>query len=76
MIDWKRKLSSRKLWLAVVGFVSALMFAFNYAEADVEKVTGIITAGATLITYILSEGYVDAHRTEYIEVLQDDETVE
>ena len=28
-IDWKRKLSSRKLWLAVAGFISGLILAFN-----------------------------------------------
>ena len=61
-IDWKRKLSSRKFWLAVVGFVTSILYAFNIAEADVEKIVGIITAGATLIAYILAEGWVDASR--------------
>ena len=71
MIDWKAKLSSRKFWVALIGFVSALMFAFNYAEADIEKVAGIITAGSTLIVYILAEAHVDANRTEYIEFSSD-----
>lgn len=61
-IDWKQKLSSRKFWTAVIGFVTAVLFAFNVAEADVEKIVGIITAGATLIAYILAEGWVDASR--------------
>ena len=66
MIDWKAKLSSRKFWVALIGFVSAMMFAFNYAEADVEKVAGIITAGSTLIVYILAEAHVDANRDSSI----------
>lgn len=33
MINWKQKLSSRKFWVALVGFISAVLFAFNYAEA-------------------------------------------
>lgn len=65
-INWVQKLSSRKFWLALIGFISALMFAFNFAEADVEKVAGIITSGSVLIVYILTEGYVDANRQEVI----------
>ena len=65
-IDIIRKLSSRKFWVALIGFVSAMMFAFNYAEADVEKVAGIITAGSTLIVYILAEAHVDANRDSSI----------
>jgi len=71
MINWKQKLSSRKFWIAIVGFVTALMFAFNYAEADVEKVTSVIMAGATLITYILAEAHVDASRN-----INDEEKIE
>jgi len=61
-IDWKQKLSSRKFWCALVGFVSSILFAFNVAEAQIEKIVGIITAASTLIIYILAEGYVDANR--------------
>ena len=60
MIDWKRKLSSRKLWVAIVGFVTAIATAFGAAEGTVAQISGIIMAGATLIAYILSEGWVDA----------------
>ena len=77
MIDWKGKLSSRKFWVALIGFVSALMFAFNFAEADIEKVAGIITAGSTLIVYILAEAHVDANRAiEYIEIVNDEEALD
>jgi len=38
------------------------LFAFNVAEEYIEKIVGIITAGATLIAYIISEGWVDANR--------------
>ena len=29
-IDWKRKLTSRKLWLSVAGFVAMLLVFLNY----------------------------------------------
>ena len=59
-IDWKRKLTSRKFWVAVVGFVTALMVGFGVGESTAAEVTAIITAGATLIAYIVGEGIVDA----------------
>lgn len=59
-IDWKRKLTSRKFWAAVVGFVTALLIGFGMGESAVTQVTSIIMAGATLIAYIIGEGLVDA----------------
>lgn len=61
-IDWKRKLTSRKFWAAVVGFVTALMMGFKVSESDIAQVTAIIMSGATLIAYIIGEGMVDANR--------------
>jgi len=60
MIDWKSKLTSRKLWVAVTEFVSMLMVAFGYAEDTVTQVAALIMAGAGLVAYIVAEGLVDA----------------
>lgn len=62
-IDWIRKLTSRKFWMALVGFVSTLLIAFNVDPGSVEQITSIIMSGATLIAYILAEGFVDASRS-------------
>ena len=62
MIDWKRKLTSRKLWMAIVGFVTALLAAFNVADEVAVQVAAVIMAFATVISYILAEGWVDAPR--------------
>lgn len=59
-IDWKRKLSSRKLWLAVAGFVSGLILAFGGAESTAATVSGCILQGAAVIGYLLAEGLTDA----------------
>lgn len=61
-MDWKRKLSSRKLWLAIIGFVSALLMAYGAEPGTVEKVTSVIMAGGVLVSYILAEGWIDASR--------------
>lgn len=64
MKTWKKKLTSRKFWVAVIGFVTPTLLAFGIAEDVVTQVAGIIMAGATLIAYIIGEGIVDANRTE------------
>jgi uncharacterized membrane protein len=63
-IDWKRKLTSRKFWMAVVAFITPLLLAFGVTEDSVTQVTAIIIAGADVLAYILAEGMVDANRTE------------
>ena len=59
-IDWKRKLTSRKLWLAVAGFVTGLILAFNGSAETAETVSGCIMSGASVIAYIVGEGLTDA----------------
>lgn len=59
-IDWLRKLTSRKLWLAIASFVSMLMIYFGHAESEAAQVAALIMAGATIIGYILGEGLADA----------------
>ena len=60
MIDWKRKLTSRKLWLAVAGFVVGLIVAFNGSAEVAETVSGCIMSGASVIAYIIGEGLADS----------------
>ncbi len=60
MIDWRRKLTSRKLWLAVAGFVSGLILAFGGSESTATTVAGVILQGAAVIGYLLAEGLTDA----------------
>lgn len=59
-IDWKRKLTSRKLWLAIAGFVSGLIIAFGGTENTAEIVSGCILQGASVVGYLLAEGLADA----------------
>ena len=66
-IDWARKLTSRKFWAAVVGFITPLMLAFGVNEETTTQVTAIIMAGASVIAYIIGEGLADS-KTEVIEV--------
>lgn len=56
-----RKLTSRKLWLAVALFISGLITAFGGEAESAEVVSGCIMQGGAVIAYILAEGWADAN---------------
>ena len=58
--DIIRKLSSRKLWMAVALFVSGLIVAFGGSESESEVVSGCIMQGASVLGYLIAEGLHDA----------------
>lgn len=62
--DIIRKLTSRKFWLALIGFISALLVAFNIADNEITQITSVIMAFGTLISYIFAEGWADASNVE------------
>lgn len=57
--DFVRKLTSRKLWLAVALFVSGVLTAVGKKETA-ETVAGLIMQAAAVLAYIVGEGLVDA----------------
>lgn len=59
-IDWKRKLSSRKLWAAVAGIVAGLAMVFGLDESTISSVAGAVVSVASVVSYIITEGRVDA----------------
>ena len=62
--DIIRKLTSRKFWLAVAGFVTGLLAAFKVDGETIETVSGLILSAASVIAYIAAEGLVDSERKE------------
>jgi len=61
-INWKQKLTSRKFWAAVTGFVTAILMVFKVDEITIEQVITVVSASSVLIAYIIGEGLVDAAR--------------
>ena len=59
-MDWKRKLSSRKLWVSVAALVSGLILLFGGNEDTASKVSGVILELAGVIGYLIAEGATDA----------------
>ncbi len=60
MSTLKKKLSSRKMWAAVVGIATGLGMVFGLDEGVISTVSGAVVAVASVITYIITEGKVDA----------------
>lgn len=78
MINWKRKLTSRKLWFAVIGFVTDILIFCGLPESVIVQITAMIMAGATVIGYIVGEGLADSgtHQSVFIPTIEEDEEEE
>lgn len=63
-IDWRSKLTSRKFWLALVGFITPIMVALKCTDSEIITMTSIVMGGASLIAYIIGEGLVDSNRAQ------------
>ncbi len=58
-IDWKRKLTSRKFWIAVAGFVSGLIVIAGGNADFAESISGSVMSAASVVAYIIGEGLAD-----------------
>lgn len=77
-INWKRKLTSRKLWTAIGSFVSMMILATGGTESTATQITALIMAGASVVAYIIGEGLTDSAHIETsvdttVEITEDDE---
>lgn len=63
-INWKRKLTSRKLWVATAGFVAGFIIALGGSQGTAETVSGCIMSGAAVVGYVIGEGLTDAAHKE------------
>ena len=59
-MDWKKKLTSRKLWVALAGLISGLVLAFKGSAELAETISGCVMAVASVVAYIVGEGLTDA----------------
>lgn len=66
-IDWKRKLTSRKLWLAVVGFVTGLLIFLGRSESEAAQIGSLILQAASIVGYMIGEGLADSSDFAYPE---------
>lgn len=57
-----RKLTSRKLWLAIAGVSTGIAMVLGANASDIQSVAGAITSLVAAVAYIVVEGRVDAAR--------------
>lgn len=58
-MNWKAKLTSRKLWAAVAGVVVGLVVSFGGEPESIETIAGSVMSVVTAVVYILAEAGVD-----------------
>ena len=62
-IDWKRKLTSRKFWISIAGFVAGMVVIFGGSQDLADKISGAILSGAAVVGYVVGEGLADGNST-------------
>ena len=59
-IDWKKKLTSRKFWIAVAGFVTGLVILICDNNVMADQIGALVLSAASIVAYIIGEGLADA----------------
>lgn len=76
-----RKLASRKLWAAIAGVATGIALVLGVDASDLQVVAGAVTTLVSVVTYIVTEGRVDAESVknavisiqDAVDVFQDEE---
>ena len=55
-----RKLSSRKLWMAIAVVSGGISVAMGNDATDIQSVAGLVSALVGSVAYIITEGKIDA----------------
>ncbi len=55
-----KKFKSRKLWVAVIGVLMGVAMIFGVDPNVAETVSGAVVAVVSVVTYIITEGKIDA----------------
>jgi hypothetical protein len=63
-MDWKKKLSSRKLWVAVAGLITSIIVIFGVGDNTVAQIGAVIGAIGSVCAYIFGESAVDVARAD------------
>lgn len=58
------KLTSRKFLTCVAGFIMGICVAFGIDEGAVSVIAGAVTSIASVVSYIITEGKIDAEAVD------------
>lgn len=54
------KLTSRKLWVAICGFITLLLTAKGLPDESIAQYVALIMAGASILAYLFGEAWIDS----------------
>lgn len=60
MTNILRKLTSRKLWMAIAGVTTGIAMILGVDGSEISDVTGAVVSLVSAIVYIYTEGKIDA----------------
>ena len=60
MVNILRKLTSRKLWMAIAGVATGIAMILGADGSEINSIAGAVTSLGSIMTYIVVEGKVDA----------------
>jgi ATP-dependent RNA circularization protein (DNA/RNA ligase family) len=67
-----RKLTSRKLWMAIAGVSTGIAMSLGANSTEITSITGAIVSVISCVTFIVTEGKIDAERVKNaVEGIQD-----
>ena len=72
MKEFLNKLKSRKFLTCVAGVVMGICMVFGLDEGDVSTIAGAVTAVVSVVSYIYTEGKIDANAIGQIKDVADD----
>lgn len=61
-INWKQKLSSRKLWAMTAGLITSILMLLRIDGSTVAEIGAIVIAIGSIVGYIIGESYIDGQR--------------
>lgn len=74
LMDLFRKLTSRKLWMAIAGVATGIATIVGVEGSEISTVAGSVMALASVITYIITEGKIDAESAKWFVEEVEEET--
>lgn len=72
MSNFIQKLTSRKLWLSIAGVATGIAMILGVDGSEITNVAGAVTALASIVTYIITEGKIDAESVKNTLIITDD----
>ena len=78
-----KKLMSRKLWMAIAGVATGISMALGVDSTEISSIAGAVVALISCVTYIITEGKIDAESVkntiievqDAVDTIKDDQIV-